>query len=318
MLRKLLRLFARNKLSVFLFHKVPESRERLTPNDVDIPTFERLLDFIQTHYEVLPLSDAVDRLKQDKIGSGAACITFDDGYSEWLPGVVPLLQRRSLPATFFITTGPFQGTPMWHERLLNVVRSVNTDVLDTAPYRLPPLSMSSLKDKQKALQVLEFHFKYLPLLVRDQFLSQLEEQLAISRAEVPTFSPQQLREISSRGFDIGSHTLEHPILSLCETAKAREEIGVAKEILEGIIKNKVTAFAYPNGHPYDDFGHQHIAMVREAGYRHAVTTQWGAATCHTPVFQIPRFTPWGPDSTHMSLQVIRNLLAKPEYIQEVL
>lgn len=316
LLGNVLRKLSRNRLSVFLFHKVPQKRDALFPADLDIAGFSDLLDFVQQHFQVLPLSEAVSMLVSGRLMEGAACITFDDGYHEWTTGVVPLLEKRSLHATFFITTGQFFGLPMWHERLSNIVGSATGDVLDTSNFRLPPLPVRTLDEKRAAIIALEFHFKYLPIVIRDKYLLELEAATGARAENVQSMNVEQLRDIAGKGFDIGSHTVEHPILSLCESVRGRREIGEAKEVLEGIIRSKVSAFAYPNGRPWLDFTHQHISMVKQLGYTHALTTQWGAANKDTSLFQIPRFTPWGPGQNHMALQVVRNLLEKPEYIKE--
>lgn len=316
-LNNMLRLLAKDKLAVFLFHKVPRSIDPLFPCDLDIHGFRRLLDFVRASYEVLPLDDAVARLQANTITRASACITFDDGYADWVDGAVPLLKELSLPATFFITTGLFFGRPMWHERLANIVRHAKGPLLDTTRFRLPPLQISDLAQKRAAIRILEFHFKYLPRDLRDDFLSELEQSVDVTPASLDLFTTEQLREISSQGFGIGSHTVDHPILSLCDKKQAMDEIGGTREILESITRSKISCFAYPNGRPYVDFSSQHIAMAKSAGYDCAVTTQWGTATRGTSKYQIPRFTPWGPDPMHMSFQVIRNSLANPEYIAEI-
>jgi peptidoglycan/xylan/chitin deacetylase (PgdA/CDA1 family) len=312
----ILRDLIRNKLSVFVFHKIPETCDLLTPDDLNLAQFTRLLDFIQENFLVLPLGDAIKQLSHGTLERGCACLTFDDGYPEWVYGVLPLLEKRSVPATFFITVGQFLGKPMWHERLAQIVRCFEGDVLDTSEYCLPPVHMASLQEKQKALHALEYHFKYLPPVLRDIYLELLENQCGISACNTATMTEEQLRIVSSHGFEIGSHTVDHPILGLCDFETAKNEIGRAREILEGMLRIPVKAFAYPNGRPHVDFNQQHIDMVKQAGYDYAVTTQWGVATVDTPVFQTPRFTPWGPDTAHMHLQVIRNLLSKPEYLDE--
>jgi peptidoglycan/xylan/chitin deacetylase (PgdA/CDA1 family) len=190
-------------------------------------------------------------------------------------------------------------------------------VLDTTAIRLPPLLMQTPKDKEKSLQALEFHFKYLPPLVRDPFLEQIEAQVGVYSSSVPAMSVDDLVAISNRGFEIGAHTLEHPILGLCDAERAREEIGQTREILEGLINKPVTSFAYPNGHPGVDFSPHHIQMVKQAGYRYAVTTQWGVANSKTSPYQIPRFTPWGPSRTRMTLQLIRNFYSTPKHLKEL-
>jgi peptidoglycan/xylan/chitin deacetylase (PgdA/CDA1 family) len=312
----ILRDLARNRLSVFVFHKIPETCNPLIPNDLDLAQFTRLVDFIQKNFLVLPLGYALKRLSRGVLERGCACLTFDDGYPEWMSGVLPLLEKYSLPATFFITVGQFLGRPMWHERLAWIMKSAAGDKLDTSEYRLPPLPIASLQEKQKALRALEYHFKYLPPVLRDVYLESLERQCGVSAGDVSVMTEEQLRTVSSRGFEIGSHTIDHPILGLCDSETARNEIGGTREILEGMLRVPVKAFAYPNGRPHIDFNHQHVEMVRQAGYDYAVTTQWGVATADTPAYQMPRFSPWGPDTAHTYLQVIRNLLTSPEYLDE--
>ncbi|TBR15995.1 MAG: polysaccharide deacetylase family protein [Rugosibacter sp.] len=317
LMRDLLQVVARGKLSVFLFHKVPPCADPLLSGDLGEAQFARLLDFIKEYFCVLPLGDAVQRLQTNTLPPRSAALTFDDGYPEWRHGAARLLEEKSLPATFFITTGQFFGHPMWNERLAQIVRTCTGPVLDTTAIRLPSLPMQTNKDKAKALQDLEFHFKYLPPTIRDQFLEQLEAQVGVSSSNVPAMSVDDLVTISNRGFEIGAHTLEHPILGLCDADRAREEIGQTREVLEGILKRPVTSFAYPNGHPSVDFSPHHIQMVKQAGYRYAVTTQWGVADSRTSPYQIPRFTPWGPSRPKMSLQLIRNFYSRPEHLKEI-
>ena len=317
LMREALQVVARGKLSVFLFHKVPPCADSLLSGDLGEAQFSRLLDFIKEAFCVLPLGDAVQHLQANTLPPLSAALTFDDGYPEWRHGAARVLEEKSLPATFFITTGQFFGRPMWNERLAQIVRHCASSVLDTTAIRLPPVSVQTTKDKAAALKQLEFHFKYLPPVLRDDFLKQLETQTGVTAANVPAMSVDDLVAISNRGFEIGAHTLEHPILGLCDADRAREEIGQTREVLEGIIKRPVTSFAYPNGHPGVDFSSQHIQMVKQAGYRYAVTTQWGVANSKTSAYQIPRFTPWGPSRPKMALQLIRNFYSKPDHLKEL-
>lgn len=312
--RQTLKTIASGKLSVFLFHKVPPTLDYLIPNDLDQIKFSRVVDFIASSFTLLPLQEAAQLLSKGKLPKGSAAITFDDGYSEWREGAASLLSQRSIPATFFITTGQFDGQPMWHERLANVVRHYSGDILDTRSVRLPPLMVGTLAEKVAAVQALEFHFKYLPPVIRNHFLEELEELPGVQVAKLATFTRDDLIAIANKGFEIGAHTLDHPILGLCNTDQAKAEIGKTREILEGIIKRPVKGFAYPNGRPWVDFSWKHIDMVKAAGYHYAVTTQWGVARQDTSPFQIPRFTPWGPSRRMMSLQLLRNILTVPESI----
>lgn len=302
---------SRNRLSVFLFHKVPIEADPLAPLDLNLPTFQRTLDFVTEHFKVLPLEEAIFGLENKKLPANAACITFDDGYFGWQERVIPELEMRDAHATFFITTGQFDGMPMWHERVNQVVAKCPEKELFIPGLGLRPLSLATLGDRKRAIYLLENHLKYLPLASREDFLLQMESLAKISYRDLPVMSEEELRTIHGRGFGIGAHTVNHPILSQCSAKDAENEIAGSREVIEGIISARVTAFAYPNGRPGIDFNQAHVDMVKRAGYSIAVTTHWGAASSSSILpLQVPRFTPWGPSKSRMAIQVVRNLVSR--------
>lgn len=314
--RPVLQLLSRGKLSVFLFHKVPVDLDPVAPQDIGLRKFEHLLDDVLNQFQIISLEDGVRGLQAGKLPARAACITFDDGYVDWLPGMAPALERRNMHATLFITAGQFDGRPLWHERIAGAVRALRQPTLDLQYPAIPPIDVSSLPARQAAVVLLESKLKYLTLEVREELLLRMEAQAGVSAAQVPRMSADQLRELHARGFSIGAHTYDHPILDYCDQDRALQEIGGVREILEGMIGAPVRTFAYPNGRPYVDFSSHHVAMVKRAGYASAVTTQWGTAEIGSSVYQIPRFTPWGKDPLRFMLQLGRNMMTAPERVPE--
>ena len=286
------------------------------PQDLDLTSFERLLDTVVSAFNVIPLEDAITALAHGKLPPRAACITFDDGYPSWLSGAVPALQKRGMHATFYITTGQYSGRPLWHERIANAVRHCEADVLQLGHPAIVPLPMTTLQQRNFAVLYLERSLKYLTLPAREDLLVNLEGLTGTTPEQVPVMAVSDLRTMHSMGFGIGAHTNDHPILVYCNEASARDEIGQVREELAGLIGAPVASFAYPNGHPFADFSSKHVELVKQAGYTSAVTTQWGVATVGTSVFQIPRFTPWGNKALNIAWQVGRNLLTRPDCVEE--
>lgn len=309
-------MLAHGKLSVFLFHKVPSVANPMMPQDVHLASFERLLDTMVSIFNVIPLEEAVSLLRAGKLPSRAACITFDDGYANWINGVVPALHKRNLHATFFITSGQFYGRPLWHERIAHAVLQCRSAVLKLDHPAFVPLPMTTLQQRAAAVQYLERSLKYLTLPARNDLLAALEVLTGARMEHVPVMPVADLRAIHALGFGIGAHTVDHPILLYCDDATARREIGQTREELNGLVGGAVTAFAYPNGHPYADFSSRHVELVKQAGYTCAVTTHCGVATGATSPFQIPRFTPWGTRSLNIAWQLGRNLLMQPDCVAE--
>lgn len=69
-------------------------------------------------------------------------------------------------------------------------------------------------------------------------------------------------------FEIGGHTIAHPVLTAIEYEDMEYEIWQGKKYLETIIKRKIKSFCYPKG-KYNDAV---IQEVRKAGFTNARTT----------------------------------------------
>ena len=317
-----LQLLSKDKLSVFLFHKVPKQAHALVPGDITLASFERVLDEVVSQFCVLPLEEGVARLQTGRLPRRAACITFDDGYADWMTGALPALRQRNLHATFFITTGQFgngqegSGSPLWHERIQAAVLAHPGPVLEMGMPSLGQPSLTTVAERQAVVVRLEQELKYLTLSARDQALERLEAAAGVRPESLSRLSEAQLRDLHSQGFDVGSHTVNHPILDYCNETELVEEVASVREQLAAIVGGSITGFAYPNGRPHADFSRHHIEAVRRAGYRYAVTTHWGAANPNTSPFQIPRFTPWAQREWHALYQAGRNLLVRPVQVPE--
>lgn len=313
----ILQMLSKDKLSVFLFHKVPKQPHALVPGDITLAGFERMLDEVVSRFNVLPLEDAAKRLQGRGLPRRAACITFDDGYADWMSGVVPALRRRNLHATFFITTGQFaSATPLWHERIQAAMLAHPGPLLEMGMPSLGQLRFTTVAERQAIVVRLEQELKYLTLTARERAITTLEELSGVRSEHLPRMSDAQVRDLHSQGFGVGGHTVNHPILDYCSLGELVEEVAGVREQLSAIVGGSITGFAYPNGRPHADFSRHHVQSVRSAGYSYAVTTHWGVANPQTSLFQIPRFTPWAHRKWHALFQAGRNLMVHPVQVAE--
>lgn len=305
---------ARNKVTIMLFHKVPDFTDPMAPYEADLAGFEYIIDFIRSRYRIISMRDALCRMRKGKLPNGCVCLTFDDGYADWTTGVVPMLMKKQVPATFYITTGQFGGQPLWHERIRSSVSMAARPVSGIAGLTVD-LPIATSVEKQKTVIVLEQALKYQTLAYRETQLKLLEAQTGSDPASLPRMNADQVREIHACGFEIGAHSVEHPILSMCSEEEARRELVNSRATLEQIIDAPVLGLAYPNGRNRD-FSAAHIRLAREAGYDYAVSTEPGSMTQQTPLFQIPRFTPWGPGPRRIQIQMSRNFMRPLSYQPE--
>ena len=85
----------------------------------------------------------------------------------------------------------------------------------------------------------------------------------------------EIKEMRRAGWEIGSHTITHPILKDLSDEAAKREIVDSKRDLEALLGEEINVFAYPKGKKLVHLDDRDVSLVREAGYRAAVVTDNG-------------------------------------------
>jgi peptidoglycan/xylan/chitin deacetylase (PgdA/CDA1 family) len=115
---------------VLAYHNIVPTGARVAGEQslhVDQADFAAQLDLIQSSHTVIPLED-LDNPGSDADGRPRAIITFDDAYAGALLAGVEELERRGLPATFFVTPGPLGAEGFWWDLLAE--RGIGDQVRD--------------------------------------------------------------------------------------------------------------------------------------------------------------------------------------------
>jgi len=199
-------------------------------------------------------------------------VTFDDGYQNNRTLAAPLLLEYGVPAIFFICSGHTGGEGLfWYDELkLRLLEWQDRDIHlpDRPEYRLWPkgelgraaVSKCILSGCKKLSN--EARLEYIDYLRRLTPTWRPEET---DRELVQPMSWDDVVALSNRGFEIGSHTVEHPLLSKLTIAALRHELKDSKARIEEMTKKPCFAIAYPNG-TVDDITPTVIAETEAAGY----------------------------------------------------
>lgn len=88
-------------VSILFYHRIADTH----PNDwtMSCEMFKRQIDWLEERFEFVSLHEAQRRLVEGN-SSPAVAITFDDGYADNCEFAVPLLLRRKIPFTYFVST----------------------------------------------------------------------------------------------------------------------------------------------------------------------------------------------------------------------
>jgi len=102
-------------------------------------------------------------------------------------------------------------------------------------------------EPEKQLEMLNSLFKSLP-----------------QKSRVSYMSAEQLKELSDKGFEIGSHGMTHSLLTAdyMNEEKALNELQKSKQWLEAVTGKPVTAYCFPAGR----YNAQMIELAKQVGY----------------------------------------------------
>lgn len=299
---------ARGRLSILIFHRVLPRPDPLFDDTPDAQRFEAQMRWVARGFNVLPLSEAVQRLQAGSLPARALAITFDDGYADNATVAAPLLQRLGLTATFFVTTGVLDGGRMWNDTVIEAFRRAPEGELDLSTLGLGRLTLAGPESRRATVEQVIGAIKRRPYDERLRLVQQIADTVAVSLPDDLMMTAAQVRSLRGLGMDVGGHTVTHPILRSLDDVAAEREMARGRDDLVQITGAPVDLFAYPNGVPGVDYDARHVAMARRCGFSAAVSTAHGSAMRGADCYQLPRFTPWDRSAGRYVLRLAGNLL----------
>ncbi len=263
---------------------------------ISLEDFEAQLDFLADQYAILSL-DEFETIRRERraMPLKTAVITFDDGWEDNYTHAFPVLKRRGIPATIFLSTDYIgTGRAFWQEQLLHLIkvwrhRMQSGEIQPADARQLPPSLTPALLSPdagREALRLIE-SLKSADDALRTQWLQVLSGALRHPPFPFQTngfMNWKQVREMHSAGIEFGSHAQTHRLLTGLSPQDIAREVRESREQMEVALNARVTAFSYPNGN-YDAGT---LAEVKAAGYRLATTTRKGINTARTNPFELRR------------------------------
>jgi peptidoglycan/xylan/chitin deacetylase (PgdA/CDA1 family) len=96
-----------------------------------------------------------------------------------------------------------------------------------------------------------------------------------SETRIPMLSWEQVKTLQDAGWEIGSHTLNHPRLAKLSPEEVKKELTESRDEIERRLGVRPVTFANPYGNAADDPAVQ--SAIKDAGYRWSVSVHQGKA-----------------------------------------
>lgn len=293
---------SRRCLSVLTYHSIID--QPLPFYDwsfLDATVFRKQIDYLKKHFSILPLSEALERLKKDALDGPTAAITFDDGFSNNFQVAFPILQACQAPSTIFLATDLIGSEKtVWFTRLLMALQMTSCKELPWNGEVFPLADPNRLSTSSARLQAA---LKRFPARKLEEELVRIESILSVpSNPRVPEDSPfrmldqDMIRAMQGSGLvEFGAHTCGHTILSRLSNEEKTSQIMGSISRVEELTAKKCLSFAFPNG-AQNDFDPESQHVLAESGVRAALTMVPGPNRPTTSPLEIHRY-PIGADTS---------------------
>jgi len=256
------------KATVLLFHRVNPVRDILW-DPMAPELFEKIMGFVNKHYNVLSLNDIC--LNKPVTKKPPLAITFDDGFKDYIDHALPVLQKYNFHSTMFVVTDCVeQNLPTW------------TYVMDYLFYNTQKLSLPqfdygeecsnfavySWATKEERIGYCRKFKQFLKKisnskrkLIVQSFITGFND-VTVPRNLMMTW--EELNTLKKFKVDIGSHSVSHPPLATIEN---NEELLTEIKTSGDIIKNKLGFFPESISYPVGSYSERVKVVSKNAGYK---------------------------------------------------
>jgi peptidoglycan/xylan/chitin deacetylase (PgdA/CDA1 family) len=288
----------RSRLLILCYHGISlEDEHRWAPLlFMSAPRFEQRLRLLERHgCSVLPLAEAVERVRRRDLPERAVVLTFDDGYYNFAARAFPALRAFSYPATVYMTTLRCQHNlpivnlmvdyAMWMNQSATLVaRSVPG--LPDGEYQLASVAQ---RDSIAAAIRDEWVRREMPFRQKDELARAVcaafgaDYDWFVRNRRLTLLNPDEVSALSAAGVDFQLHTHSHstPVVPDEFARELRENRAIMEELTGG----RRHHFCYPSG----VYRPSYLPILEAEGIETATTCDPGLVTPASHPLLLERF-----------------------------
>jgi peptidoglycan/xylan/chitin deacetylase (PgdA/CDA1 family) len=251
---------------------------------------ERMAHLRETGCAVLPLADALDRLRERRLPPRAVTVTFDDGGYDFSLRALPILREFDIPVTlYFSTYYSYFNRPIFDLAIDYVLWKARGRVLTfrSVLNRPWPLDAHGRHTATAAFRAYA-HTHDLTPEEKDDLLRAVAAACSVDYDDIcrkrilHVMTPDEAAAAARAGVDIQLHTHRHRVYA--DQWRFQEGIDENRRHLEPIAPGRRDHFCYPGGMHRPEF----LPWLASSGVRSATTCQAGLASRGSAPLLLPR------------------------------
>lgn len=285
----------RNQLLILAYHGVSMDDEHLWNSDLFVsPAYFRSRMQAVKDYgcNVLPLTEALQKLEEGTLPKCSVVLTFDDGGCDFYHRAFPILREFDYPATVYLTSYYANyNRPVFDVMCSYLLwkgqgRVVNVNGLLNGMSSLDLRSDSQRQNLTTAIREFTRQEKF-SAERKDELLTALADRLSVDYKEILSkrllhlLSLEECTELAAQGVDIQLHTHRHHSPKTLESFQL--ELSENRNFITKFTKHP-QHFSYPHGLYEDCFAPWFSACEVTS----ATTCDPGLATSDSDIYKLPR------------------------------
>jgi len=283
----------RNRLLILCYHGFAIEDEHIWNQTLFMSpaTFGRRLELLhEQRCTVLPLGEALKRLRDGTLPARSVAITVDDGLYDFYKVAFPAFQNGGFPVTVYLTTYYSEfNRPVFDATLGYLLWKAGDIILNW-----PGMLESAIRlDPAGIIRVQGRVHDYcqsggLSGRDKDALLAELAARIGIdyealcSKRLFTLMTPQEVAEVAAAGIDIQLHTHRHRVFRQKE--KFLRELDDNYSRIHAVTGSDPRHFCYPSGNVLPEF----VPWLEEWGVTSATTCQTGLAARASNPMLLPR------------------------------
>jgi peptidoglycan/xylan/chitin deacetylase (PgdA/CDA1 family) len=285
----------RNSLLILCYHGISLADEhRWLPSLYITPQQfrERLRLLYRSGASVLPLDEALARLRLGSLPPRSVALTFDDGFVDYRQHAVPTLREFNFPCTLYLTTHYCDyRLPIINLALDYVLWKSRKSTASFPKFGIPErLPLISFDERQVIVWRL---LKYaeeckMDTVGKDELARELADDLGVDYEAIlnqrllQLMTPEEVTETAKAGIDVQLHTHRHRVPR--DRALFRREIEDNRRRIIDLTGKTPVHFCYPSGEYYPEF----FGWLEQSGVQSATTCDMALAHRDSASMQMPR------------------------------
>ena len=288
-----------NELTIFLFHGVINQNNtgirNYTEKHILSKDFSNLLMKLVEKGSPVSLDEVANKWKQNsKLPKFPYAITFDDGFENNLTVALPILEKYSPPATFYVTTQFINENEMsWVDK---VEAYIDASPKQSITYKdlFQDFNINNDNSKINFMNKVRSHVKNTSNVDANEFAKEICECIKLDKE--PTILTEidnkltweQLKIMDkSELVSIGGHSHTHRIMSHLSKKDLENEVSLSLELLKMNLKKSIHHYSYPEGQ-LNSYSKDVIKVLKKHGIQICPTAIDGTNPSFSDLFHLKR------------------------------